>query len=388
MQQNKRKILIILIIFFVIIISIKPIIYTYNYLFSNLYIINNQEEKAEKYILRGINFNPGSYRVFRSSDYLLQAACLYKKESLLNTLDDETLHEIKEKYKDNFYVQNIYGNLDLDRNWSLLDSVSYRFLKNKRYNSLTLSILDRLGPVFSEEFIVNLLDFLYWQENEDLADYFIENYNIVNFRWVKPDESIDYPMSIKRLNSFLQENYSVGIWDNLLSSEDFLNMNDYSHDWYFSTPSKSKPFGKGSFFVDLYQIDQKSMVKAYNLLLNIKEMSVSNVGIWLGKKLEVFGGYYILSFDYWLKTGQEKPRLSLAGNLNINWLEEENRKWIKVICVLNNSKRKVEFVMPFVRIFGLGSLYVDNVFFSKVHSDNVNFEDSFRVHYLYYEKGL
>lgn len=386
MQKNKRKILNILIIIIVIIISIKPFIYTYNNLFANYYIITDKEDNAEKYILRSINYNPSSYRVFKLSDYLLQAACLYKKESLLNILDEEVLHEIKEKHKDNFYIQYLYGNLGLNRNWQHLDSLSYRFLGNKRYNKMTQSILEELEKDFSLEFVENLLDFLYWQGNIGLADYFIDNYNIKNFNWVKPNNHIDYISSIKKLNTFIKEEYNLVIDKNLIPSADFSTKNEYYKNWDFSNHSNHKPYGKGSFFVDLDKINQNSMVKIFNLFLNNNGEFVSRGGMWFRERLELSEDYYIFSFDYWLKTGQEKPRFWLADDVRIPWLDEKSKKWIKVIYFLNNSKGEVGFINPLIRIYGLGSMYVDNVFFSKVKTGNENLKEPFHIHYLFYEE--
>jgi hypothetical protein len=368
-----------------IIISIKPFIYTYNYLLAKYFIIIDKKENAEKYILRGINYNPSTYRLYKSSEYLLKAACVFKNERLLNVLDDKSLIQIKEEYKDNFYFQNIYGNLDSNRNWYHLDNVSYSFLKDKKYNKLTQSILNKLETNFSEEFLGNLLEFLYWRGNTELAGYIITNYNIKNFEWIKPNNSIDYMISIRRLDSYMQKKYSTVLEKKLIPSADFSTENSYSLNWDFSNHSNREPFGEGSFFVDLYKINQNFMVKIFNLFLNNNARSVARGGIWFKEKIELSDSYYVLSFDYWLKTGQEKPRFWLADGIRIPWLDKKNRRWIKVIYILNNSKRKVEFVQPLIRIFGLGSMYVDNVIFSKIQTGNIDFEEPYHIHYLFYE---
>jgi len=383
--SNKKEIIITLFIIVFLFLSIKPFLFTINYFIGN-YHIKVKGESSEKYVLRGIKYNPGAYKYFGTgvrTGNLIKAAVLYEDISIYNTLDKDTKKKIELKYKDNFYFQNVLNNLDKKREWQHLDEVSYFFLREKKYNRLTISILDKLNPEFDKEFLNNILDFLKWQDNIELFNYIKKKHKLNDYEYIKPENAIKYKDSILKVKDILFKELNIEkewIGNNLIESPDFENQKDYNKYWFFSNMINRKKYGEASFYVDLDKINNRNVAKILNLFIyNSKVKHPASGGLWYKPeyKINLKQGFYIFSFDYWTKTGKEKQGFWLSRGIRSPRLPYTKQKWKKVIYILNNKNGKIESVRPLIRMFGKGSFWIDNVFLGKLELKKMDFEGRF-----------
>ena len=142
--------------------------------------------------------------------------------------------------------------------------------------------------------------------------------------------------------------------------------------------SNTEPFGKGAFYVNLNKISSNNVVKVINLFINNKNAKApARGGIWYKKMISVNKGFYLFSFDYWTKTGEEKPRLWLWKGITIPWLPCTGKRWKKVVYILNNVNGKIKKLKPLIRMFGKGSMYIDNVYLGKLDVKELGFKGQY-----------
>ena len=385
LRIKKKNLIGALTLIILLIFSIKPLLFTYNYFLSKYYsYVLEDSKKSEVYTLEAIRFNPKSYKYVGAGSKLhnlIKAAILYENIEIYNALDKDTRKKMELKYKDNFYFQNILNNLDKKGKWQHLDEVSYFFLREKRYNRLTISILDKLNPEFDKEFLNNILDFLKWQDNIELFKYIKEKHKIKYYEYIKPKNAIKYKDSILKVKDILFKELNIKkelTGDNLIGAPDFEDEKNYLKDWYFSDMSNETPYGEGSFFLGLETIKKNSSLKVLNFFINnAKHKANARGGIWYKKGISVYKGFYVLSFDYWTKTGEEKPRLWLWKGITIPWLPSTEKRWKKIIYILNNVNGKIKKLKPLIRMFGKGSMYIDNVYLGKLDVKELNFKGQY-----------
>lgn len=389
--SNKKEIIITLFIIVFLFLSIKPFLFTINYFIGNYYI-KIKGESSEKYVLRAIKYNPESYRYFGSGnriENLVKSAILYKNISVYNTLDKNTRKKIELKYKDNFYFQNILNNLDKKREWQHLDQMSYSFLREKRYNGLTISILDKLNPEFDKKFLNNILDFLKWQDNIELFKYISVKYNISDHSDIRPEFGIDYYNSIDKLKTVVCAEFNMEkdkISKNLLDWSDVEKQDSFKGEWLFYNWSEPPLFGQSSFFVEKEKVNNNNMTRSFNPYIdNSVGKSIARAGLWYKRWVKIKKGYYIFSFDYWTKTGREDLRFWLGKGTNVIRLIDTKNRWQKVVYIFDNTKGGVKSLRPLIRMYGTGSLWFDNVFLGKLAVKELSQEDkNLCRHYFIY----
>jgi len=385
LRIKKKNLIGALILIILLIFSIKSLLFTYNYFLSKYYLyVLEDSKKSEAYTLKAIRFNPKIYKYVGAGnklDNLIKAAILYENIGIYNVLTNDEKKKIELKYKDNFYFQNVLNNLDKKREWQHLDEVSYFFLREKKYNRLTISILDKLNPEFKKEFSSNLFDFLYWQKNIELFKYFKEKYQVNDYEYIKPENAIKYKDSISKVKDILVKELNIKkelIGDNLIQFPDFDGEKNYLKYWFFSNMSDTEPFGKGAFYVNLDKISSNNVIKVINLFINNKNAkALARGGIWYKKLISVNKGFYFFSFDYWTKTGKEKPRLWLWKGITIPWLPCTERRWKKIVYILNNVNGEIKKLKPLIRMFGKGSMYVDNVVLGKLEVEELGLKGQY-----------
>jgi hypothetical protein len=385
LRIKKKNLIGALMLIILLIFSIKPLLFTYNYFLSKYYLyVLEDSKKSEAYTLEAIRFNPKSYKYVGAGnklDNLIKVAIHYENIGVYNELTNDKKKKTEEKYRDNFYFQNILNNLDKKREWQHLDEVSYFFLRDKKYNKLTISILDKLNPEFDKEFLNNILDFLKWQDNIELFNYIKKKHKLNNYEYIKPENAIKYKDSILKIKDILFKELSIKkelIGNNLIGAPDFEDEKKYKKYWSFANHSNGKPFGKGSFFVGIERVEKNRMIRDINLYIdNSLVKDPARGGIWYKEGITVYKGFYVLSFDYWTKTGKGKPGFWLQYGINIPWLPCFKQKWKKVVYILNNVNGEIKKLKPLIRMFGKGSMYTDNVYLGKLDVKVLDFKGRF-----------
>lgn len=384
-----RKLFLIILIIFII-ISFKSILFFINYVSAKYYLNEKNLKEAGPYIFKVLENLPDKNIDNKTKLFFLNSTILTDEEKLLQEFKESKITELTRKYNDNFYFQYIFGDLSVKKSWEHLDQLSYYFLSYPAANNWTKKIFNEIEPKFSKKFLYNLLDFLKWQNNLELFNYLSKKYQIDEYNYIRPLKGIIYQISIHKMKDFVSNYFKIGrdkIGENLLNCYDFENTTVFKNNWFFSDKSNKEPFCEGAFLVDNEEIMNNNMIRVFNIYIKNNSQEPSRGGIWYKDKFEISKGYYLFSFDYWLKNGQEKPGLWLGKQKgrSIKFLlsQYEKNTWIKVIYILNNSKGNVDFVKPLIRMFGKGSMWVDNVFFSKIECESLNFKEPYKIFYQY-----
>jgi hypothetical protein len=313
-------------------------------------------------------------------DNLVLKTAIYNKNiNCLNEpgLEPADISRIKLTFKDNFYLHHLLNNLGKrEGNWQNLEAVSLEILADHAMNSLTISILERLGPVFPPDFIENLVDFCTWKENIELRDYLVQTFAL------KPSESpvkrkknalprgSGFQESIHQLIGFLQREYKLKASDiekNLVKCPAFDSIKKFDKHWYFSKMAGYEPFSDGSFTMGLDRMDTNNFLRMMGFFVhNQKGKSKARGGAWSRERISIQKGFYLFSFDYLTKTGKEAFSFFLWKGIPESYLPPSQGKWKKVIYILNNASNMYRFLRPLLRMWGTGTLLIDNVYLARI----------------------
>ncbi|HLP59031.1 MAG TPA: hypothetical protein VK186_09385, partial [Candidatus Deferrimicrobium sp.] len=140
---------------------------------------------------------------------------------------------------------------------------------------------------------------------------------------------------------------------------------------------------KGSFYIGPDSAGKNPLMRVMGFF-NSKEpgKSLPRAGVRALKKIQAENGCYVFSFDFYVRTGNEKPSFWLAKGL----IEERPRfmpnEWVNVIFIVNNLSNQYDSFQPLVRMWGTGTMLVDNVFFAKITSANFSINSPYES-YVY-----
>ena len=305
---------------------------------------------------------------------------IYNKN--INCLDDTGLEpidisRIKLTFKDNFYLQHLLTDLGKrEGNWQNLDAVSLEILADQTMNPLTISIVKRISPAFTPGFIENLADFCAWKKNIELRDYLVKTFKFKSIespgkREKKPlPEGSGYQESISQLTAILMATYQLKAGDfekNLVKCPAFDSNKNLEKNWYFSKMAGFEPFSDGSFSMGLNRTDTNTCLRIMGFFVhNRPGKSKARGGAWSRERKIIEKGFYLFSFDYLTKTGREKPSFFLWKGIDEKRLPHTGRKWKKVVFVLNNAPGKYSLLKPLFRMWGTGTLLIDNVYLGSI----------------------
>jgi len=168
----------------VVVISIKPVLFTWNFIRANFYLQKNKF-KAGMYMANTLSYKPSVYRVFNK--YAPMAVEKYLVKSAIYKNDRKPLQvyshlipfaAIQEHFSNNFYFRDLLGQLHQKRDWRHLDEISLDLLADVQMNQRTMAIFGKIAASFDRKFIKNLADFVSWRGNVSLRDYLVSAYAI------------------------------------------------------------------------------------------------------------------------------------------------------------------------------------------------------------------
>ncbi|NIM17251.1 MAG: hypothetical protein GTO45_35035, partial [Candidatus Aminicenantes bacterium] len=114
------------------------------------------------------------------------------------------------KFKDNFYLQNLLGNIAEDRDWENLDEVSFDVLADENMNSLTTAIIEEINTKLDQGFIRNLADFASWKGNIRLSQHLVSAYPMEGVPFRTSELKVwDFNESLARLKTILFGKYKL-----------------------------------------------------------------------------------------------------------------------------------------------------------------------------------
>lgn len=387
--------IILLITFFIF--SIKPLIFTWNFILAN-YHLKIDESNAGHYMIQAASYNRSVSKIFTQyHPFLMEEHLVYNAISMRdkNYLSKYAriipLSRIKKLYHDNFYVQSFLFRhnkmQNIGRDWANLDSLSFKLVKNPNFNQVTLNILKKIQSNLDEDFFNNIADFAKWQGNPPLSksikSNFLNKHEVI--KTIPMFNGLQYQNSISQTKDFLWNQYKLHrqfIGKNLLQCPDFSTNDCIGRHWYFSKMANKKVFSKGSFFMG-----EDYSEKNKNLFIRImgffnsqdKDKAKPRAGVRYRHWIPAKNGFYILCFDYYTETSHELASFCL-NQTREKRLPHTQRKWKKVIFIINNAFNHYKKFNPLIRMWGTGSLLVDNVFLAKISTLKFSITESHKMH--------
>ena len=374
-----------------LVISIKPFLFTWNFILANFHLENNKF-KAGAYIANTLSYKSSVYRVFNKhapavvEKYLVKSAIYNNDEKLLQDYSRVIpLSSIQARFNDNFYLRDLLGNLHQKKDWRHLDEVSLALLADPKMNQRTTVVFEKIGSTFGKKFIKNLADFVSWKGNQSLCDYLVSTYAIPPpFRSVDL-EGVSYDESVSGLEKIMRAKYKLRadrLGENLLPCPGFTSPGCTEKKWYFSRMFNTKPFSRGSFFMgtDKTGESKNPVTRIMGFFISHDpNKSKPRAGVRSRRRITAENGFYVFSFDYFTVTGSEKPSFFLGKGMEKR-LPTTRGQWGKVIFILNNAFNEYEYLDPLIRMWGTGTLLVDNVFLSKTAGQEFSITESYVLH--------
>ncbi len=366
----------------VLLVSLKAILFTWDLIRSGYhYRIDKQQAAVHMYAC--LLYKPSVYKAFleynaNELDNLLLKTAIYNKN--INCLDDTGLEpvdisRIKFTFKDNFYLQHLLAESEKkEGNWQNLDAVSLELLADQTMNPLTISIIERISPAFTPGFIENLVDFCAWKENTESRDYLVQTFKLSESTAKRIKKSIPkgpgYQDSIRQLFGILLKKYELKANDfekNLVKCPAFDSNKKFEKNWYFSKMAGYEPFSDGSFTMGLDRTDTNNYLRIMGFFVHNRQgKSKARGGVWSRERKIIEKGFYLFSFDYLTITDREKPSFFLAKGIHENYLPPTSGKWKKVVFILNNAPGKYSLLKPLFRMWGTGTLLIDNIYLARI----------------------
>jgi hypothetical protein len=368
----------------VFLVSLKAILFTWDLIRAG-YHYRTDKQQAAVHMYAFLLDKPSVYKAFRETnaqalDNLVLKTAIYNnnincmKEVGLEPAD---ISRLTLTFKDNFYLHHLLTNPGKrEGNWQNLDTVSIEILADHTMNSLTISILEQLSPVFPPGFIENLVDFCAWKKNIELRDYLVQTFAL------KPNESpvkrkkdplpggVGFQESIHQLMDILRREYKLEASDigkNLVKCPAFDSINTFEKHWFFSKMAGYEPFSDGSFTMGLDRMDTNNVLRMMGFFVhNQVGKSRARGGAWSREKISIQKGFYLFSFDYLTKTGQEAFSFFLCKGIPESYLPPSRGKWKKVTYILNNASHTYPFLRPLLRMWGTGTVLIDNVYLARI----------------------
>jgi len=389
----KNRYLKLLLLLIVSLISIKAIFFTLNIFYANLYLKTNKY-KAGAYMARAVNLKSSVYKIFDRhapgvlEQFLVKSAVYKNDKELLNSFPHPVaLTKIKNRFKDNFYVEDLWGDFRKNGDWENLDPVSFDLLSDPSLNSRTTAILEKIAPFSEPGFFKNLADFVYWHNNKALLEYLLATRltETPPFK-VKYSQGCSYEASLSLLKKVLQLEYKLRgefLGKNLLSCPGFSNKKCMPENWYFSRMAGRRNFSRGSFYMGIDHIGESR-----NPVIRLMGFFVAHdrgktnprAGIRSRKSFTAENGFYIFSFDYCTVTGKEIPSFWLGRRMEKR-IPHTRGQWKKVVFILNNAFNQYDSLNPLIRIWGTGTLLVDNVFLAKTPPLKFSIDDPYEIRF-------
>jgi hypothetical protein len=390
MRITKNHIITLILLVFVL-VSHKAILFTWNLIFTARHF-HEDKDRASVYMIRSLNYKPtvyGVYKKYKNSriDSLIVKTAIYsrynKNRDVFKSYKQEGLSftHFQSIFKNNFYLKHLFDDSTEIQAYENLDSISLKILADQTMNPLSVLILEQIKQKFSEGFLNNLVDYCSWKENYPLRDYLMKTLSLNDPGGkISKIESLPMEKSIEVLNKLLSEKHEIkgiSLGNNLVKSGSFEDVDQIISNWNFSNMAGFKPFSDGSFTMGSCQINGNGNLRLMGFFVN-NEQGKSNArgGAWYGSLIPTEKKYYLFSFDYMVKTGKERPAFWLSKGIPEQRLPPTKGKWKKVLFFFNNSKGATTFWKPLIRMWGTGSMWIDNVVLIKIPDPKFSFSRS------------
>lgn len=366
---------------FVFLLSLKPAELSWHLLQAGYYF-QVDRHLMQKHMEMAITIRPKVYQIFKKYSYtaaddaLMKSLIIQGKRSLLVAAlpKKEDMVRFQKKYKNNVYLRFLFpGLLSAKPMLENLDDVSLALLADKKVNHLTLQVFKPLLAGLSPFFMENVADYCRWQGNTELAAFWAAQARprLVKGKPFVPTNpvttAIDTQTSLARLGVICTQkfNFSLDTADirvNLLQAGSFNEPQEWETVWSFSDVADVVGLGSGSFTVGPQRQNGNGLLRLMGFFVkNNPDQRPARGGVRLDKIISLDMAYYIFSFDYAAQTGKESVSFYLGDYLGERRLPAVKGLWKKTVLLINNLSGKYNQVQPIIRMWGKGTLLVDNV---------------------------
>lgn len=367
----------------VALISLKAITFTRDLALAN-YFLHRDKEKAAVYMYRILCDKPFLYSALpdnqkTSVDNLIVKKAIYagyrENKNIFDIFTPDskelTLAHFKTLYRDNFYLQYLFPPAPSEPNWKNPDAAALELLADKTLNPLTQSLWEKVKSSVDPEFTANLADYCRWQGNTELGDYLGKDAFAMAKPFLNPGSPTGKESFKQLLKTLRKKNKLTGgdLRENRTGSEDFNDMGAFKKKWEFSCMTGSKDIRAASFTMGLDGEGENRCLRLMGFFAggaDEKSKSSARGGAMCKEKIPISTGYYLLSFDYLTVTGREKPSFYLWKGLSEAFLPATGGTWKKAVYLLNNSTGGFTGIKPIFRMWGTGTVLIDNVYFAAV----------------------
>lgn len=376
-----------------VLLSIKPALFTWDLMMANYHLWNDNGGSAG-HMYDTLRTRPSVYRVYkkyrrsRIDEIIVKQAVYSKHNENRNIFETFNTHAVElslsrfeTRFKDNFYFRYLFapgstGKGTIEGNWKNLDAVSLDLLADPRMNALTLSLWEKMKwpGILDETFAANLADYCRWKGNTALSDR-LENSTGKTFTVKRIDPSAlqgyDPRASLLRLEEILFEKNKLTAGDfdtNRIKNGDFEDSDGmFEKHWYLTEMASREPYAEGSYTMGLDRAGGNCYLRIMGLYTgNVKGKSKVRGGAWAREKIPVKKGFYIFCFDYLTKTGGEDLSFYLWRGIEEPHLPETRGKWKKAVFFLNNESGEHTVLKPFFRMWGTGTVLIDNIYLARI----------------------
>jgi hypothetical protein len=380
----------------ILLVSIKAIIFTRDLVMANYYL-QWEKEKAPDYLYRILHANPFLYRGLRDYQKNLVGDLIVKKAVYARYRDNKnvfavlargskelSVEQFKTLYRDNFYLQYLFPPVPSQPNWKNLDTVSLELLADRSLNSLTLSLWEKVKLSVDPEFTSNLADYCRWQGNTELAEQLEKDLAMAK-SYIKPGCPTRQE-SFKQLLKVLRKKKLTGndLQENRIGSDDFNDKGTFRKKWEFSGITSVRDIHVASFTMGRDEVNKNSCLRLMGFFAGgVEGSAVTNGankaafrargGAIYKDGIPVSREYYLLSFDYLTITDKEKPSFYVGKGLSEAFLPVTGGTWRKAIYILNNTAGTFTDIKPIFRMWGTGTVLIDNIYFATVTKSTFGF---------------
>jgi len=406
-----KKIKIVIVSFFILLallFSFSKIAFLFDLIQSSL-ISNTNQEKKLKTLAKGF-FKNGRLspiikeRYFNDETFLVIFAMeviKHGKNVELKKGSNLLLPIILDKFPENIFLDNfnLYREKNLSKDRENFDFLFFRILRSTEFNRISKKIIIQSisDQKISETSLFHLILYLNWMNNFALAkDLLIwgikENKldkNSCSFLQedlhLRKNEnefqlahfSIDKLRIENTVKTFFNNNeIKIDFAQNLISDGSFTDQNSLKKHWDFSDMSDSEPFSKGSFYGYFDSMSEKSMRVMGFFTKQIENKEPSRAGFCYKEEIPLAEKVYLFYFRYKTFQGKEIPTFWLSYAFNKEWgLEPTDFKWREVFYIFNNRQFKIPSIRPLLRMWGIGSVWFDDVYLLEIEPGGISIEN-------------
>ena len=307
---------------------------------------------------------------------------------------------IIDKFSENIFVEHLglYGRINKDRVWDNFDPLFLKIIEDPDLNEWSQDILIESvrSDKIEEESLPSLVYYLNWKDNFDLSrallswgseegilDDKMQHFlaSDLSARQAKLTKRITGAGIVEeeiegRISGLLGVNEStVDLEEDLIHDGGFAEMTSLLEFWTFSDMSDRDPFSRGSFYGGIDEFENKSVRIMGFFSEKTGKRSFSRAGFWYIRNIPLEKKVYLFYFKYKTLEGTESPSFWLSRELKKEpRLKPTNMDWRECFYLFDNEKMGLSSVRPLLRLWGLGSVWFDDVGLFEMAPEGISIE--------------